>query len=114
MSIVILDDQLGLAETLALSLRMAGYSARGFTHPQEALAALQPEDTLVTDYHMPEMTGLEVARQAYAQGWRGPLLVMSGYSTTIREIIAHPLLVAVLDKPFSAQTLVESLPISIK
>ena len=78
MRILILDDQAGLADTLALSLRVAGHSAFGFTRPAEVLAALQEDDILVTDYDMPEMTGLEVARRAYAQGWRGSLLLMSG------------------------------------
>src|SRR5271154_5854507 len=75
--VVILDDQPGLADLLALSLREYGYSTVGFTRPADALAALKEADVLVTDYHMPEMTGLEVARQAYAKGWRGSLMIMS-------------------------------------
>ncbi|HUB68407.1 MAG TPA: response regulator [Candidatus Methylacidiphilales bacterium] len=110
MRILILDDQRGLAETLALSLRASGYPAVGFTSPAAALAALREEDILVTDYHMPEMTGLEVARRAYAQGWRGSLLLMSGHPATIGEAIEHPLLRMVLHKPFPTRTLIESLP----
>jgi CheY-like chemotaxis protein len=110
MKILILDDQRGLAETLAMSLRAAGHSAVGFTRPIEALAALEEEDVLVTDYHMPEMTGLEVARRAYAQGWRGSLLLMSGHTGTIGEPLEHPLLHLILHKPFPTRTLIESLP----
>lgn len=108
MKILILDDQPGLAETLALSLRAYGHSAMGFMSPVAALAALKEGDVLVTDYHMPEMTGLEVARRAYEQGWRGPLLIMSGQS--LKEEIIHPLLLGVLKKPFSTQELVSALP----
>ncbi len=114
MNILILDDQPGLAAALALSLRCNGHSAMGFTRPTEALAALREDDVLVTDYHMPDMSGLEVARRAYEAGWRGSLLIMSGHSASIREIIAHPLLLAVLDKPFSTQTLIQSLPTPVK
>jgi DNA-binding response OmpR family regulator len=110
MRVLILDDQPGLAETLALSLRTSGYLSLGFTRPTEALLALQEDDILITDYHMPEMTGLEVARRAYAQGWRGSLLLMSGHPTAIGETIEHPLLHLILHKPFSARTLIESLP----
>src|SRR5271170_4807807 len=110
MRILILDDQPGLAVTLAMSLRHSGFSAVGFTKPMEALAAIQESDILVTDYHMPEMTGLEVARRAYAQGWRGALLLMSGHPASIGEAIEHPLLHIILHKPFSTQTLIESLP----
>jgi two-component system cell cycle sensor histidine kinase/response regulator CckA len=108
MRILILDDQPGLAETLALSLRIAGYAAKGFTNPTEALATIQEADVLVTDYDMPEMTGLEVARQAYAQGWRGSLFLMSGHLGRIKEPIEHPLLRVVLTKPFSIRELVEA------
>jgi CheY-like chemotaxis protein len=110
MRILILDDQRGLAETLALSLQAAGHSAMAFTRPAEVLAVLRENDVLVTDYHMPEMTGLEVARRAYAQGWRGSLLLMSGHPADIGEAIEHPLLRLVLHKPFSTRTLIESLP----
>jgi CheY-like chemotaxis protein len=108
MRILILDDQPGLAEMLALSLRTSGLTAMGFTRPSEALAAIQEADVLVTDYHMPEMTGLEVARQAYAQGWRGSLLLMSGHPGKIKEAIEHPLLRLVLTKPFVTRELVEA------
>ena len=110
MRILILDDQPGLAETLALSLRAAGCSAIGFTRPAETLAALREDDVLVADYQMPEMTGLEVARRAYAQGWRGSLLLMSGNPAAIGEAVEHPLLRLILHKPFPVRTLIESLP----
>lgn len=90
---------------------MSGHSATAFTHPQQALEAVHDYDVLITDYHMPEMTGLEVARQAHAQGWRGSLLLMSGHSADIGEAIEHPLLRMVLHKPFSSRTLLEAVGI---
>jgi CheY-like chemotaxis protein len=98
MRILILDDQAGLADTLALNLRAAGHSAIGFTRPAEVLAALQEGDILITDYDMPEMTGLEVARRAYAQGWRGSLLLMSGHPAALGEATEHPLLRFISDQ----------------
>jgi hypothetical protein len=53
---------------------------------------------------------LEVARRAYASGWRGSLLLMSGHRTGIGEPLEHPLLRMILDKPFSTQALVQALP----
>jgi CheY-like chemotaxis protein len=109
MKVLILDDQPGLAETFSLHLRMNGHSATAFTHPKKALEVLHEYDVLITDYHMPEMTGLEVARQAHARGWRGSLLLMSGHPTAIGEVVEHPLLRMILQKPFSGQTLVHAL-----
>jgi two-component system, OmpR family, alkaline phosphatase synthesis response regulator PhoP len=68
MRVLILDDQPRLAEILATSLRHHGYTVKAFTSPLEALKAIRESDVLVTDYHLPGMTGLEMARQAYAQG----------------------------------------------
>ena len=110
MRILILDDQPGLAETYALSLRASGYPAIGFNHPADVLATIRELDVLVTDYHMPEMNGLELARRAYAQGWRGSLLIMSGHVASISEAIEHPLLHLILNKPFSIQELVKAMP----
>ena len=110
MRILILDDQPGLAEMMALSLRAGGFAATGFTRPSEALAALGELDVLVTDYDMPEMTGLEVAKRAYDHGWRGCLLIMSGRAVAMVGAIEHPLLRVILSKPFSTQNLIEALP----
>ncbi len=109
MRILILDDQPSLAEILSVNLRLHGHSATSFTRPGEALKVIHTYDVLITDYHMPEMTGLEVARQAYSQGWRGSLLLMSGHPAAIKEVVEHPLLRIILHKPFSSQTLVEAL-----
>jgi len=109
MRILILDDNAALAQILGVSLRSEGHSVLVFTSPHEALERIHETEVLVTDYHMPEMTGLEVARKAYEQGWRGSLFIMSGHSSAISEPMDHPLLRSILNKPFSSQELVEIL-----
>ncbi len=99
---------------LGLSFRAEGFSVLTFSSPDEALQNIHQTDILLTDYHMPEMTGLEVARRAYAQGWRGPLFIMSGDLTSITEQILHPLLCSILAKPFSVSELAEKLRSSEK
>jgi len=108
MRIFIVDDQPGLAGMLATSLCVAGHSAKGFTSATEALAAIVEADLLVTDYHMPEMTGMEVVRRAYDQGWRGAVLIMSGAPTRIGEPLDHPLVRMGMVKPFATCELVEA------
>src|ERR1039458_518490 len=99
MRILILDDNPALLHVLALNLRAAGFTVTAFASPHEALKSIHEADVLVTDYHRPDMTGLEVARRAYAQGWRGSLFLMSGRSSAITEPMEHPLLRSLLDKP---------------
>ena len=109
MRILILDDNAALVQILGVSLRSEGHFVLAFTSPQEALKHIHETEVLVTDYHMPEMTGLEVARRAYEQGWRGSLFIMSGHSSAITEPMDHPLLRSILNKPFSSQELAELL-----
>jgi two-component system, OmpR family, response regulator len=103
--VLILDDQPNFAEIMAMSLRTGGFIAQGFTSPRLALEKIAEFDILVTDYHMPEMTGLEVAKEAYARGWRGSLLLMSGQRQALIEDDVHPLFRAAMQKPFSTADL---------
>jgi len=108
MRIFIVDDQPGLAGMLAMSLCVAGHAAKGFTSAIEALASIEEADLLVTDFNMPEMTGMEVVRRAYDQGWRGAVLMMSGAPKQIREPLDHPLIRMGMVKPFATCELVEA------
>jgi len=108
MRVMILDDDTVLAQTLGVSLRSEGHFVLVFTFPQEALKHIHEADVLVTDYNMPEMTGLEVAKRAHEQGWRGSLFIGSGHVSVTSERIEHPLLRSILDKPFSSQQPVEN------
>jgi CheY-like chemotaxis protein len=107
MRILILDDNAPLAQILGVSLRSEGHSVLVFTSPHKALKHIHEVEVLVTDYHMPEMTGLEVARRAEEQGWRGSLFIMSGHVSAISERMEHPLLRCILNKPFSPSELVK-------
>lgn len=94
---------------LALSLRATGHAAKGFTSATEALAAIMEADLLVTDFNMPEMTGLEMVRRAYDQGWRGAVLIISGAPKQIREPLDHPLIRMAMVKPFATSELIEAI-----
>jgi CheY-like chemotaxis protein len=107
MRILILDDDAALAQILGASLRSEGHFVLVFSSPQ-ALNHIHEAEVLVTDYNMPEMTGLEVAKRAYGQGWRGSLFIGSSHVSATSERIEHPLLPSILDKPFSSQQLVEN------
>ena len=109
MRILIIDDDAALAQTLGVSLRSEGHFVLVFTSPHEALKHIDEVDILVTDYNLPGMTGLEVAKRAYEQGWRGSLFIMSGHFSAISERMEHPLLRRILDKPFSSNDLLEIL-----
>jgi len=61
--IFVVDDELIIASTLATILRMNGFDALSFTHPQEALQAAKEKapDLLISDVIMPGITGVDLA-----------------------------------------------------
>jgi CheY-like chemotaxis protein len=108
MNILILDDHPEFTESLAAALQHAGHTPEPVSRPEKALEIIGGYDALIANYTMPGMTGLEVARRAYAQGWRGSILLMSSDPAVMGESVEHPLLGGILHKPFSYETLLQA------
>lgn len=107
--VFVLDQDTIMAEALAKGLRLYGFAAFASTLPEEILKNIEPDDILLADYHLPDSNGLEVAQQAYARGWRGPLLLLYGRAGALKKDLIHPLLISILEKPYSTQVLLEKL-----
>jgi CheY-like chemotaxis protein len=63
-SLVLIDDNTTILETLSDFLMVAGYTVFSFSNGPEALAGLSSNaaDVVITDIQMPGMDGLEVTR----------------------------------------------------
>jgi len=83
--ILYLDDEESMVNLASRMLRRLGYDVTGFVQPEKALSALKEDpsafDLVVTDYNMPRITGLEVARQATALRADLPVMVTTGHIT---------------------------------
>jgi signal transduction histidine kinase/ActR/RegA family two-component response regulator len=81
--ILYLDDDDTLVFLVRRLLERRGYKVTAFTEQQQAIDALraapQSFHLLMTDYNMPGMSGIEVARQALAIRADLPVAVASGY-----------------------------------
>ena len=64
--IVYIDDDEALVELFVLQMRRRGYVVAGYVDAAEAMGELRRApracDAVVTDYHMPAMSGIDVAR----------------------------------------------------
>jgi two-component system response regulator PilR (NtrC family) len=66
--LLVVDDERSMRELLAIVLGREGFEVVVAENGQQALAELErrPVDLLISDIHMPDMTGLEVLRAARA------------------------------------------------
>lgn len=78
MRVVLVDDEPSILKTWRAILEAHDFDAVCCEHASDALAAiLDGCDCVVTDYHMPDMTGIEVI-VAGKQITRAPFIVMTG------------------------------------
>jgi two-component system cell cycle sensor histidine kinase/response regulator CckA len=81
--ILYLDDDEALVFLVKRLLGRHGYRVSGYTNQTEALAALRADpasfDLVVTDYNMPAMSGLDVAREVRSIRADLPVAVVSGF-----------------------------------
>ena len=81
--ILYLDDDESLVFLVERLLKRRGYRVAAYTQQEEALQALRADpadfDLVVTDYNMPGMSGLDVARELRAIRPELPVVVTSGF-----------------------------------
>ncbi|BEQ13892.1 PAS domain S-box protein [Desulfoferula mesophila] len=82
-SIAFVDDEPDLVDIGKRALSRLGYEVTCFTSSREALQAIcaNPDkyDLLVTDYTMPEMTGVQLAREVLEARPDIPIIICTGY-----------------------------------
>jgi DNA-binding response OmpR family regulator len=87
--VLIVDDNVGLAENIAEILQLDGYATDVFASAEEA--SLTPldvaPDVLVTDYRLPGINGAEFVRRFRQTHARVVAIVMSAYTddTTMED-----------------------------
>jgi FixJ family two-component response regulator len=81
-SISIIEDDDLVREALESLIRSLGYDAETFASAEDYLNRGRIAETrcLITDLHMPGMTGLDLHNRLIAAGHRIPTIFMSGYS----------------------------------
>ena len=112
--ILLVDDEPTILEALGMGLRGLGYSVLSFGSPTQALEVLKAvpfvADLLVTDFTMPELTGLDLAREALKVRPDLRVILMSGYGDQVgTEAALAGGCAAFLTKPIGAQALSQAI-----
>jgi DNA-binding NtrC family response regulator len=87
-AIIVVDDERSYGDLLSeLLTDCLGRPVHVFSRPQEALAALPALDVgvVITDYHMPEMTGLQFIRQASGLLPGVPFIIITGHPLRLSD-----------------------------
>lgn len=89
-SILVVDDEPGIAQLCKRVLTRVGYLVNALTDPREAIASLQqdPCDLLLVDIRMPEVDGFQVIEEARRMQPDVAVLVMTGFGTVETAIRA--------------------------
>ncbi|MEO8698066.1 MAG: response regulator [Acidimicrobiales bacterium] len=111
-SVLVVDDDEKLASVIVRFLGRAGYRCTTARSGDEALWALNRStpDAIVMDVMIPHPSGIEVCRHMRAEGFAGPIVVISARSTMgDRAAAARAGATRFLAKPFPLSELVSSL-----
>src|SRR5262249_24218739 len=99
------------------SLSSLGYGARGFASAEEFIAGdgTEPYDCIITDIHMPGMSGFDLMRRLVAHHSSVPMIMITALAEPGREARAAAIgAVCVLRKPFEAGALTHCLEKALK
>ncbi len=112
--ILFVDDEALLATMGKRLLNRMGYSVTAMTSSSEALELFRGEpeafDLLITDQTMPEMTGVELSAAVLAIRPNMPIILCTGYSSTISRKKALSLGIRdFLEKPMAREDIASSI-----
>jgi DNA-binding NtrC family response regulator len=81
--ILLVEDEINMARTLAKNLERAGHSVEHAPHGEAALARLAEArfDVVLTDLKMPVMDGMALMRSVHERGLKTAVVILTGYGT---------------------------------
>ena len=110
-TILVADDESHILNVVSLKLRNAGFHVLTASDGQEALdIALQDRpQLLITDYHMPLLSGLEVCQRLKQANAAIPAIMLTARGYNLEPIdMAGSGILRMVSKPFSPRQLLET------
>ncbi|MFZ5798414.1 MAG: ATP-binding protein [Thermodesulfobacteriota bacterium] len=107
--ILFVDDEEDIVRMSSRMLEYLGYTVYPATSGEQALALLGREnfsiDLLITDYSMPKMSGVQLAREVLRLRPALPIMLCSGFSESVIEEDVKKLISRFMSKPLDMKKL---------
>ena len=110
--ISIIDDDASVREATARLVRSLGYKTAMFSSAEEYLQSAHLHDSacLITDLHMPGMSGADLQDRLIADGRQIPMIFVTAYyEEKVRDRVLDAGAYGFLRKPFNDESLIECL-----
>jgi DNA-binding response OmpR family regulator len=115
--LLIVENEPNELKALIIGLRLEGIEASGAPNAQAALAMLKERDydVVLTDLMMPQMSGMELARQIRSEHPKTTTILMSGFSLSTLQLSRHDCgVVGFIRKPFRIDELLAYIHAKLK
>jgi FixJ family two-component response regulator len=117
LEIAVIDDDQSFRVALVESLSSLGYGADGYASAEDYIGLVGGKsfDCVVTDIHMPGMSGLDLMKRLAARGSTTPVVLITARSGTNLEAKAAAAGAAcLLKKPFEINELIKCIEGAVK
>ena len=115
-TVIVIDDDPGIRESIGSLLRSVGLQARLFASVDEFLKASRPDGPacLVLDVRLPGRSGLDLQRELAAAGIHLPIIFITGYGDIPMSVTAMKGgAIEFLTKPFRDQDLLDAVQLGL-
>lgn len=110
--VLVVDDEEAITRLMRILLEGLGYSVRAFTQSRSALEEFlsHPDafDVIVTDYTMPKITGVSLAKKIRSIRANIPIILCSGY-LTLKDKLEELQPIEFIGKPISSHELAHAM-----
>jgi CheY-like chemotaxis protein len=108
--VVLVDDEVSIREIWGCILSTSGYSVECYANAVSAMKAIAGGcDCVITDYHMPEMNGVELIRAARSRSEAKFILMTGNPSEELTQEALSAGATYVVHKPTSAPVMLQKL-----
>ena len=109
--VLVVDDDSAVKNSLKFMIEVEGFEVNAYSSAHELLNkdSLPANSCLVTDYHMPDMTGLELVAHLRDRRISIPAILMTAHPTDILRNRAAAAGISIVEKPLLGGDLLDAI-----